>query len=153
MNGSSRRRLLGPVSRCGVVNHPTHLGSWIDVRTLAAARRTGGDPVQLMWNDNHRRTRRVVMLADVSGSMQTFVRPYMHVLRALSHPCRRRGIRVLHHNHSHHAGTASVRPDRGCCCSIGVGRRSVFWHQDRNEFSDAHVPMPAGLRCCVARWF
>ena len=53
-------------------------------RTLAAARRTGGDPVQLMWNDNHRRTRRVVMLADVSGSMQTFVRPYMHVLRALS---------------------------------------------------------------------
>lgn len=53
-------------------------------RTLSAARRTGGDPVQLMWNDHRRRTRRVVMLADVSGSMQTFVRPYMHVLRALS---------------------------------------------------------------------
>jgi len=53
-------------------------------RTLSAARRTGGDPVQLMWNDRRRRTRRVVMVADVSGSMQTFVRPYMHVLRALS---------------------------------------------------------------------
>jgi len=53
-------------------------------RTLSAARRTGGDPVKLMWSDQHRRTRRVVMLADVSGSMQTFVRPYMHVLRALS---------------------------------------------------------------------
>lgn len=53
-------------------------------RTLSAARRTGGDPVQLMWNAHRRRARRVVMLADVSGSMQTFVRPYMHVLRALS---------------------------------------------------------------------
>lgn len=53
-------------------------------RTLAAARRTGGDPVKLMWNDRHHRTRRVVMLADVSGSMQTFVRPYLHVLRALA---------------------------------------------------------------------
>lgn len=53
-------------------------------RTLASARRTGGDPVRLMWHDQRRRTRRVVMLADVSGSMQTFVRPYMHVLRALA---------------------------------------------------------------------
>ena len=53
-------------------------------RTLAAARRTGGDPVRLVWDDRRRRTRRVVMLADVSGSMQTFVRPYMHVLRALA---------------------------------------------------------------------
>lgn len=53
-------------------------------RTLATARRTGGDPIQLCWQRQHRRTRKVVVLADVSGSMQTFVRPYLHVLRALS---------------------------------------------------------------------
>jgi len=53
-------------------------------RTMAAARRTAGEPVQLRWQQRSKRTRRVVMLADVSGSMQTFVRPYMHVLRALS---------------------------------------------------------------------
>ena len=52
-------------------------------RTMAEAHRTGGYPVRLLWNEHRRRTRRVVMLADVSGSMQTFVRPYMHVLRAL----------------------------------------------------------------------
>ncbi len=51
--------------------------------TLAAARRTGGDPVTLHWKNQIRRPRKVVMLADVSGSMQTFVRPYMHVMRAL----------------------------------------------------------------------
>jgi uncharacterized protein with von Willebrand factor type A (vWA) domain len=70
-----------PVRRLKRSNGPGRLDRR---RTLSAARRTGGDPVQLMWNDHRRRTRRVVMLADVSGSMQTFVRPYMHVLRALA---------------------------------------------------------------------
>lgn len=51
--------------------------------TLAAARRTGGDPIALHWKHQIRRPRKVLMLADVSGSMQTFVRPYMHVMRAL----------------------------------------------------------------------
>lgn len=53
-------------------------------RTLAAARRSGGDPVELVWQKQMRRPRKVLMLADVSGSMQTFVRPYMHVMRALT---------------------------------------------------------------------
>lgn len=53
-------------------------------RTLAAARRTGGDPVRLIRKAPIQRPRRVVMLADVSGSMQTFVRPYLHVMRALA---------------------------------------------------------------------
>lgn len=53
-------------------------------RTLTAARRTGGDPVELVWQRQMRRPRKVVMLADVSGSMQSFVRPYMHVMRALT---------------------------------------------------------------------
>lgn len=62
-----------------------HRGSELDRRrTLAAARRTGGDPIQLHWKRSVRRPRKVVMLADVSGSMQTFARPYMHVMRALT---------------------------------------------------------------------
>lgn len=60
-------------------------GSQLDRRsTLARARRTGGDPIELVWRNQIRRPRKVLMLADVSGSMQTFVRPYMHVMRALS---------------------------------------------------------------------
>ena len=60
-------------------------GSTLDQRaTLSAARRTGGDPIDLKWKQKMRRPRKVVMLADVSGSMQTFVRPYMHVMRALT---------------------------------------------------------------------
>lgn len=60
-------------------------GSQLDRRrTLSAARRSGGDPVELIWQRQMRRPRKVLMLADVSGSMQTFVRPYMHVMRALT---------------------------------------------------------------------
>lgn len=70
-----------PVRRRKRANRPGQLDRR---RTLAAALRTGGDPLQLLWTDKHRRTRNVVMLADVSGSMQTFVRPYLHVLRALT---------------------------------------------------------------------
>ncbi len=60
-------------------------GEVLDRRaTLARARRTGGDPTSLVWKTSTRRPRKVVMLADVSGSMQTFARPYMHVMRALA---------------------------------------------------------------------
>lgn len=64
---------------------PNRHGARLDRRrTLAAARRTGGDPVELVWRRQLHRPRKVLMLADVSGSMQTFVRPYMHVMRALA---------------------------------------------------------------------
>lgn len=52
-------------------------------RTLRAAMRTGGEPVSLRFSERRRRPRRVVMLADVSGSMQTYARAYLHLMRAL----------------------------------------------------------------------
>ena len=57
-------------------------GRSIDLRrTLRAAARTGGDPIH--WS--HRRrgtiTRPIVMLADVSGSMQAYSRVYLRVLQ------------------------------------------------------------------------
>lgn len=64
---------------------PTRNGSSLDQRrTLRMAHRTGGDPVKLVQREQLRRPRRVVMIADVSGSMQSFVRPYLHVMRALT---------------------------------------------------------------------
>lgn len=65
-------------------NRPAKHGPVDLRRTLVAARRTGGDPLRLSRRAPVRRPRRVVMLADVSGSMQSFVRPYLHVMRALA---------------------------------------------------------------------
>src|SRR4029077_3420281 len=57
-------------------------GRSIDLRrTLRAACRTGGDPIH--WSHRRRGTtpRRIVMLADVSGSMQAYSRVYLRVLQ------------------------------------------------------------------------
>lgn len=56
----------------------------VDVRrTLALARSTGVEPVELAYRRPRTKPRRVVMLADVSGSMESFTRVYLHLMRAL----------------------------------------------------------------------
>ncbi len=60
-------------------------GAAIDLRaTLRTARRTGGEPFELRRARLRTRPRRVVVLVDVSGSMQTYARPYLHLTRALA---------------------------------------------------------------------
>jgi uncharacterized protein with von Willebrand factor type A (vWA) domain len=50
-------------------------------RTLRAACRTGGDPIR--WSHRRRGTtpRKIVLLADVSGSMQAYSRVYLRILQ------------------------------------------------------------------------
>lgn len=58
-------------------------GTRADLRaTLARARRTGGDPAQLVRRRRVRRPRRLVMIADVSGSMEPYTRIYLHLFHA-----------------------------------------------------------------------
>jgi len=52
--------------------------------TMRAAMRTAGEPVRLAYVEPVRRPRGVVMIADVSGSMQSYARAYLHLMRALS---------------------------------------------------------------------
>jgi uncharacterized protein with von Willebrand factor type A (vWA) domain len=69
---SSRRRQAWPS------------GSRVELRaTLRAAQRTGGEAFVVHRTRQRTRARKVVVLVDVSGSMQTFVRPYLHLTRAL----------------------------------------------------------------------
>jgi len=59
-------------------------GERIDVRrTVGNARKTGGDPVALVRRRRRRRPRPLVLLCDVSGSME----PYTRVFLALLHGC------------------------------------------------------------------
>ena len=57
-------------------------------RALHSAMRQGGDVAALHWSTPVRRPRRVVMLADVSGSMKPYARAYMHLMRGLGHHAR-----------------------------------------------------------------
>ena len=57
------------------------LGNDPDLRaTLRAARRTGGDPVRQVRRRRRSRPRRVVLIADVSGSMESYGRAYLYLL-------------------------------------------------------------------------
>lgn len=56
-------------------------GRRLDVRrTLRRAHRTGGDPARRRYRRRLDKRRRVVLLADVSGSMEAYSRLYLHLL-------------------------------------------------------------------------
>jgi uncharacterized protein len=57
-------------------------GRRLDVRgTLRRSQRTGGDPVDLIHRTRTERPRRIVLIADVSGSMEPYARVYLHLMR------------------------------------------------------------------------
>jgi uncharacterized protein with von Willebrand factor type A (vWA) domain len=54
-------------------------GRHIDVRrTLRLSQRTGGDPVRLARSRHTHRPRPLIMLCDISGSMEPYTRAYLH---------------------------------------------------------------------------
>lgn len=53
-------------------------------RTLAWARRTAGDPVRIQWRAPAYRPPSIVILCDVSGSMEPYVRILLHFFHALT---------------------------------------------------------------------
>jgi uncharacterized protein with von Willebrand factor type A (vWA) domain len=64
-------------------------GRRVDVRaTLRRASSTAGDPVHVVRRRRRARPRRVVLIADVSGSMQPYSRVYLHLMRG--------AVRALH---------------------------------------------------------
>jgi uncharacterized protein with von Willebrand factor type A (vWA) domain len=73
---------LVPPSRRGRRLRGDRRGDRLDVRTtLRRAYRTGGDPVRRAHRRHARRPRRVVLIADVSGSMEPYARVYLHLMR------------------------------------------------------------------------
>jgi uncharacterized protein with von Willebrand factor type A (vWA) domain len=56
-------------------------GEHLDLRgTLRASLRSGGDPVSLARRRRRTRPRRLVLLCDISGSMEPYARAYLHLL-------------------------------------------------------------------------
>jgi uncharacterized protein with von Willebrand factor type A (vWA) domain len=73
-------RLAPPLRRSRrTARHRT--GDELDVRAmLRLAGRAGGDPVTPVLRRRRRRPRRLVLIADVSGSMEPYARAYLHLL-------------------------------------------------------------------------
>ena len=73
-------RVVAPM-RPGRRHRPADHGPTLDLRaTLRKAHRTAGDPVHRVHRRPKERRRRIVLLADVSGSMEDYARAYLHLL-------------------------------------------------------------------------
>jgi uncharacterized protein with von Willebrand factor type A (vWA) domain len=81
LTGLMRRLTLAvPLRRSRRQRRRRH-GPHTDVRsTLREARRTGGDPVHLIGRARVRRPRRLVVLCDISGSMEPYARAMIQLL-------------------------------------------------------------------------
>ena len=76
-----RLRLRTPVRRTRRTQ-PLRSGQRLDMRrTLRRAGRSGGDPVRLYRLERRIRPRRLVLLCDVSGSMESYTRLFLGLLR------------------------------------------------------------------------
>lgn len=76
----SRLRLVTPVRRSRRTRD-TPLGQRINLRrTLRLAQATGGEPVRLLRRRTRTRPRRLVMLCDISGSMEPYARAMLQLL-------------------------------------------------------------------------
>jgi uncharacterized protein len=77
---AERLRIVAPRRRARRTRRAGR-GHRLDVRsTLRAAHRTGGDPARRRYRVRRTRPRRVVLLADVSGSMEAYSRVYLQLL-------------------------------------------------------------------------
>jgi uncharacterized protein len=65
---------------------PARSGGAVDMRrSMRRAVRTGGDVMTLYRGAPQHRPRRVVIILDVSGSMESYARAYLHLTRPLAH--------------------------------------------------------------------
>ena len=73
---------LVPPMRKGRRQRANFAGRRLDIRkTLRRSHRTGGDPVKLIKRARVPRPRRIVFIADISGSMEPYARVYLHLAR------------------------------------------------------------------------
>ncbi len=77
------RIVLSTPARLSRRTHPSpHSRDRLDVaRTVRAAHRTGGDPIALRYARRRPKPRRLVLLCDVSGSMEPYTRIFLSLLQ------------------------------------------------------------------------
>ncbi|MDE0833385.1 MAG: VWA domain-containing protein [Acidimicrobiales bacterium] len=75
-------RLFGATRRCRRLRPAQHRGRPDLRRTVRAALRTGGEPIHRAFSEPGVRPRRLVLLLDVSGSMEPYARALIRFLHA-----------------------------------------------------------------------
>lgn len=92
------RRLIAAIDPLGAArrtrrHQPAHRGSLDSRRTVRAMLRRGGEPTRLERRRRRLRPRRLVVVVDVSGSMQPYADAFLHFAHAVARA--RRGAEVF----------------------------------------------------------
>jgi uncharacterized protein with von Willebrand factor type A (vWA) domain len=87
----SQLRVVTPLRRSRRSRRDRH-GRHVDMRrTMRASMRTGGEPIQLARRRRRTAPRRIVMLCDISGSMEPYARAYLQFLTSAAGSALRNG--------------------------------------------------------------
>ena len=128
----SRLELATPVRRTRRFEGARH-GRRVDLRrTLRRSLRTGGDPIQIAHRRRRSVRRRLVMLCDISGSMEPYARAYLQFLSCASGGGRRTEAFVFATRLTRLTRALAFAPARaGHAASRGDGAGLVERHPDR----------------------
>ncbi len=78
----ARLKFIGPPRR-SFRYHSSHRGQRPDLHaTLRASLRAGGEPIRRQWREPGERLRRLVLLLDISGSMEPYARAMLRFVQA-----------------------------------------------------------------------
>jgi uncharacterized protein with von Willebrand factor type A (vWA) domain len=87
----AKLQVVTPVRRARRSRRDRH-GRRVDMRrTMRASMRTGGDPIELARRRRRMVPRRIVMLCDISGSMEPYARAYLQFLTSAAGSALRNG--------------------------------------------------------------
>jgi uncharacterized protein with von Willebrand factor type A (vWA) domain len=143
--------LLPPMRRARRMRRH-NAGDRLDVRaTLGASHKTSGDPVRRVHKRATQRPRRVVLIADVSGSMEPYARVYLHLMRGAVQALGSEAFvfatrltrltRVLHHTNPDIAyrRAAAAAPDWSGGTRIGSALKSFIDEHGRRGIARGSV--------------
>ena len=96
--------------------------------TIRRSQRTGGDPVEQIRRRRSVRPRRLVMLADISGSMEPYARAYLQLLHCAAGGANAETFVFAHATDPAHPSTTHPQPERRP--ATGRGQRPRLGRRD-----------------------
>ena len=118
-----------------------HRHGQVDLRrTLRGSLRTGGDPIRLARRQRRIVPRRLVLLCDISGSMEPYARAYLQFLTCAA------GSRSRSP-----AGSGATSRAGSCCCATSRARWSPTRARTCSSSSRPRAAVAASRRSCSPR--
>ncbi len=133
---------------------PAPRGERLDLRRMVrASLATGGDPLERPYRARVERHRKLVLICDVSGSMEKYSRALLLFLHAAhGSGTRRRDVRLRHAPHAPDAGAGVARPRGGARRRPRRGSSTGRAGRGSAPRSSTSTTSGAGARSPAARW-